>query len=218
MKKAVIFDLDGTLIHSLPDIAAAMNRALRAWGLPEHPEEAYKYMVGEGAVNLARRAVGPRADQLENVLGAYRADYAQNCRVRTAPYRGIPEMLEALRSREIAVCVFSNKDQPDVETVLAHYFPGFPFSAVRGRREGAPIKPDPAGALAIADGLGLSPRDFLYVGDSGTDMRCGAAAGMSTVGVLWGFRPREELDAAGAQFLIAEPAELLPLLDVDDIH
>ena len=96
MKKAVIFDLDGTLIHSLPDIAAAMNRSLRACGLPEHPEEAYKYMVGEGVINLARRAVGQNTEKLNDVLNAYRADYAQNCLVNTAPYRGVNEMLEAL--------------------------------------------------------------------------------------------------------------------------
>ena len=214
MKKAVIFDLDGTLLHTLPDIAAAMNRSLRANGLPEHPEEAYKYMVGEGVINLARRAVGQNTDKLNDVLNAYRADYAQNCLVNTAPYRGVNEMLEALRERNIAVCVFSNKDQADVETVLSHCFPGFPFAAVRGRREDVPVKPDPAGALLLAQETGLTPRDFLYVGDSGTDMRCGAAAGMDTVGVLWGFRPREELDAAGAQYLITEPMELLPLLEV----
>lgn len=213
MKKAVIFDLDGTLLHTLPDIAAAMNRSLRANGLPEHPEDKYKYMVGEGVINLVRRAVGQNTDRLDDVLNAYRADYAQNCLVNTAPYRGVPEMLEALREKDIAVCVFSNKDQADVETVLSHCFPGFPFAAVRGRREDVPIKPDPAGALLLAQEIGLTPRDFLYVGDSGTDMRCGAAAGMDTVGVLWGFRPREELDAAGAQYLITEPMELLPLLD-----
>lgn len=214
MKKAVIFDLDGTLLHTLPDIAAAMNRSLRASGLPEHPEEAYKYMVGEGVINLARRAVGQNTEKLNDVLNAYRADYAQNCLVNTAPYRGVNEMLEALRERDIVVCVFSNKDQADVETVLSHCFPGFPFAAVRGRREDVPVKPDPAGALLLAQETGLTPRDFLYVGDSGTDMRCGAAAGMDTVGVLWGFRPREELDAAGAQYLITEPMELLPLLEV----
>lgn len=212
MKRAVLFDLDGTLVHSLPDIAAAMNRSLSAYGLPMHPEEDYKFMVGDGVVNLARRAVGQRQDCFAQVLSAYRADYALHSRVNTRPYPGVPELLEKLRARGVFPCVFSNKDQGDVENVLHHYFPGFPFSAVRGRREGTPIKPDPAGALLIAEELGLSPQAFLYVGDSGTDMRCGAAAGMDTVGVLWGFRPREELTAAGARYLAASPDEILDLI------
>lgn len=212
MKHAVIFDLDGTLIHSLPDIAAAMNRALRSSGLKEHPEEEYKYMVGEGVINLARRAVGERQDCLDSVLNAYRADYAQHNCVASRPYRGVSDMLEALQGLGVSVCVFSNKDQSDVDRVLSHYFPGFPFAAVRGRREKVPIKPDPEGAILIARDLGLSPREFFYVGDSGTDMRCGRAAGMDTVGVLWGFRPREELTASGAIYLIAEPKELVDLI------
>jgi len=212
MKKAVIFDLDGTLIHSLPDIAAAMNRALKSHGLREHTEEAYKYMVGDGVIHLAQRAVGPFGALTDAVLDAYRADYALHCCENTSVYPGVRETLMELSRRGMPVCVFSNKDQSDVINVLNHYFPGFPFSAVRGRTEGTPIKPDPAGALKIAGKLGIAPGDFLYAGDTAADIRCARAAGMAAVGVLWGFRPREELAAAGADYLIAAPGELLDLL------
>lgn len=213
MKQAVIFDLDGTLVNSLPDIAAAMNRSLRRFGLPEWPEDAYKFKVGNGVFRLTERAVGEHTGQTEAVLRTYMADYAENCRVNSYAYPGLNELLLALNQRGVLSCVLSNKDQGDVESVIRYYFPQIEFAALRGRVDGVPLKPDPAGALLIAKDLGLSPDDFLYVGDTGTDMACGAAAGMETVGVLWGFRPREELTAAGARRLIAEPGELLSLLD-----
>lgn len=211
MKKAVIFDLDGTLINSLPDIAGAMNRSLRRFGLPEHPEDSYRFMVGNGVFKLTERAVGADGSQLQNVLHAYQADYAQHCRVNSYVYPGIPELLRELTALGLMLCVFSNKDQPDTESVLSYYFPGVSFAAVRGRTDGVPLKPDPAGALLIAASLSLAPADCWYVGDTATDMRCGNAAGMETVGALWGFRPREEL-AAQAKHLIAAPLEMLRLV------
>lgn len=213
MKKGVIFDLDGTLINSLPDIAAAMNRALEKSGLPGYAEEAYKYKVGNGVLRLAQRAVGEHTECYQAVLDAYRADYALHCRVASQPYKGVPEMLEGLIRRGLKVCVLSNKDQADVESVVSYYFPTINFSAVLGRAEGTPLKPAPDGALRIARELGLAPQDFWYVGDTGTDMRCGNAAGMATVGVLWGFRTREELAANGAGQLIDDPFALLTLAD-----
>jgi len=213
MKKAVIFDLDGTLVNSLPDISAAMNRALEKSGLPVFEEDAYKYKVGNGVFKLAERAVGDHLECLQQVLDAYRQDYAQNCRVNSYAYKGIEEMLQALKEKGLKICVFSNKDQQDTESVMAHYFPGFTFDVIRGRVDDVPLKPDPAGALIIAEQLGLSPADCLYVGDTSMDMICGNAAGMETVGVLWGFRPREELAASGARELIVEPKELLMLIN-----
>lgn len=213
MKKGVIFDLDGTLINSLPDISAAMNRALAKCGLPGYTEEAYKFKVGNGVLKLAERAVGNHMECYQAVLDAYRADYAVNCRVASRPYQGITEMLEGLIKRGLKVCVLSNKDQADVESVVSYYFPGIAFSAVQGRVEDIPLKPAPDGALRIAQDLELAPQDFWYVGDTSTDMCCGNSAGMATVGVLWGFRPREELAASGAGQLIADPLELLTLTD-----
>ena len=213
MKKAVIFDLDGTLIHSLPDIAAAMNRSLARFGLPTFQEEEYKYKVGNGVLKLTERCVGERKDLYDQVKEAYMRDYAQNSRVNTRPFPDVLDMLRALLEKGVLPAVFSNKDQSDVENVLSFYFPDIPFAAVRGRVEGVPLKPDPAGALLIASAMDLTPQDFLYVGDTSTDMNCGNAAGMGTVGVLWGYRPREELKASGARYMISSPMELLDYLD-----
>lgn len=212
MKKAVIFDLDGTLINSLPDISAAMNRALEKYQLPVHELSAYRYLVGDGVINLAKRAVGNRADLFQPVLDAYRADYAINCRVNTHPYPGISQMLHNLIQMGIKICVFSNKDMTDTQSVVHHYFPDIPFAIIRGRTEDTPIKPDPAGALIIARNLGLTPDEIWYVGDTNTDMKCGLNAGMETVGVLWGFRPEEELRACGAHHIISNPAEFIALV------
>ena len=213
MKQAVIFDLDGTLINSLPDISAAMNRSLAKFGLPGYAEDEYKYKVGNGVFKIAERSVGEHREFLQQVLETYMADYAQNSRVNSYAYRGVNEMLKELVERGFKVCVLSNKDQTDTENVLAYYFPEVRFAAIRGRVEGVPLKPDPAGALLIAASLGLTPADFWYAGDTSMDMNCGNAAGMETVGVLWGFRTREELVASGARQLITEPAEFLRLVE-----
>ena len=216
MKKAVIFDLDGTLVNSLPDIAAAMNRTLAAFHLPIHEVDCYKYMVGGGASNLASRAVGNHQELHQQVLDVYRADYAQNCRVDSHIYDGVMDMLAELKKRGLALCVFSNKDQWDVESVVNYYFPGFPFAHVRGKTADMPLKPKPDGALYIANQLGIAPEECLYIGDTGTDMECGNAAHMETVGVTWGFRKKEELVQANALHIIDHPMELIALVDSQD--
>ena len=211
MKKAVIFDLDGTLIHSLPDIAAAMNRSLSLFGLPTYPENDYKYKVGNGVLKLTERAVGQHKEFYDQVLEAYKKDYAAHNQVETRPFKGIGEMLEKLRELGLSLCVLTNKDQGDAENILGHFFPDIVFSGVLGRQEGLRLKPDPEGALRLAALCGASPEECWYVGDTATDMNCGNAAGMETVGVLWGYRPREELVSSGARHLIAEPGELIDL-------
>ncbi len=208
MKKAVIFDLDGTLVNSLPDISASMNRALKKAGLPGFAVEAYKYKVGDGVLKIAERSVGDRMDLFDRVLADYMADYAVNCRVDSYAYEGVADAMKTMISRGLRVCVLSNKDQADTENVLAYYFPDIAFSVVRGRVEGVPLKPAPDGALRIAAQLGVAPEECWYVGDTSMDMRCGNAAGMETIGVLWGFRPREELVANHARHLAAAPGEL----------
>ena len=214
MKKGVIFDLDGTLVHSLPDIAAAMNRTLRRFDLPVFEENAYKYKVGNGVLKLTERVIGDRKDLFDQVREAYSADYAQHSRDTSYAFRGVQEMLQALSEKGVPFGVLTNKDQGDAENVLAYYFPDISFDVIRGRVEGVPLKPDPTGALLIAEAFGAAPADCLYVGDTGTDMACGSAAGMETVGVLWGYRPREELTLNGARRLISEPMELLPLVEM----
>lgn len=200
MKKAVIFDLDGTLLNTLPDIAAAMNRALAKVGLPEHLEEAYKLFTGDGARNLTLRALGTRADLLDDVYAFYSEDYARNSRVHTAPYPGIADMLKALRAAGMKLCVLSNKGDSDVRQVIAHYFGDIPFAHVQGVREGGPVKPDPRGPLEVAEALGLPKEAFWYVGDTLTDMRCARNAGIESIAVTWGFQTREMIAEAAPDY------------------
>ena len=210
--KAVIFDLDGTLLYTLPDIAGSMNRVLRRFGLPEHPVEKYCYMVGNGAMKLTERAVGGRLDMRNQVYAAYREEYAAHTCDLTAPYPGIPELLAKLKERGILTAVFSNKDHEDTLSVLEHYFAPGTFSMTLGHKQGLALKPAPDGALLIAKTLGVAASEFLYTGDTGTDMDCGNVAGMTTVGVTWGFRPREELKIHQACHIIDRPEEMLLLL------
>ena len=211
MYKAVLFDLDGTLTDTLVDIADAMNRALRLHGLPEWPEEAYRYLVGNGAKVLSERCVRERQELSAAVRQTYQAYYETHNLVQTKPYEGVPEMLQALVDRGIRLAVFSNKPDADTKAVVRHFFPEIPFAAVRGQVEGVPVKPDPTGALAVADEMGLAPGDFLYLGDTAVDMECALAAGMHPVGALWGFRTEEELRQSGAEHLARQPGDLLAI-------
>ena len=212
-KKAVLFDLDGTLINSLPDISHSMNQALRMHGLPTHPLDAYRYFVGDGAVNLTRRAIGPEHQALTDaVLRDYSAIYAAHCNDTSHVYAGIPQMLDALRAAGLRMAVLSNKDDGDVARVIGHYFADHPFDLLRGRRPGVPIKPDPTAALQIADDLNLTPDDFWYLGDTPTDIAACQNAGMHLIAVSWGFRPESELIAAGAKRVARTPEEALDIM------
>lgn len=211
-KRAVVFDLDGTLTNTLEDIANAMNRALRMFGLPEWETDEYRYLVGNGVRILARRAVRDRQELAEEVGAEYQKWYETHNQEKTGPYDGIPELLRELNARDIPVCVLSNKPDPDTKNVIAHYFPDIRFAKVLGQTE-LPIKPDPAGAIAIAKEIGISPDHFMYLGDTAVDMKCAVNAGMHPIGVLWGFRTAEELKENGAEHLISAPMELIPLLD-----
>ncbi len=207
--RAVLFDLDGTLTDTLADIAAAMNRALALHGLPPFPVDDYRYLVGDGAKKLAERAVRGRLDLQAAVLRDYQAYYETHNLVATRPYDGVLELLQALDSRGLRLCVLSNKPDADTCQVVRHFFPGVPFADVRGQREGVPVKPDPTAALDVARKLDIPPEAFLYLGDTAVDMRCARAAGMRPIGVLWGFRTAEELTASGAEGLISRPMALL---------
>ena len=210
--RAVLFDLDGTLTDTLTDISDAMNRALARNGLPQWDRDAYRYLVGNGARILARRAVRDRQDLMEDVLADYQAWYEVHNLDTTRPYPGIPELLAALTARGIPCCVLSNKPDADTRRVVRHFFPDIPFAVIRGQLPGVPVKPDPAGALAIAEALGIAPGDFLYLGDTAVDMTCARAAGMVPAGALWGFRDEKELRESGARFLFASPAAMLKKL------
>lgn len=209
MIQAVLFDLDGTLTNTLEDIAFAMNRALGRHGLPQHPVDAYRYMVGNGARVLARRAVGGETALAESVQQAYQAYYERHNLVHTRPYAGIPALLAGLQAKGLKLCVFSNKPHADTCHVVAHFFPETEFAVVRGQQEGVPVKPDPTGALLVAKALGIPPESFLYLGDTDVDMLCARQAGMHPVGAAWGFRGEEELRRAGAERILHKPEELL---------
>ena len=211
--QAVLFDLDGTLLNTLEDIADSMNRALFENGLPEHPLDAYRYFVGDGVKTLAKRAAGFKEEMVPAVQKAYQSHYGAGCRNKTRPYDGVSQMLAGLVQRGLKLCVFSNKPHPDTLNVMAYYFPDMHFDAIRGQKENVPVKPDPTGALEIARELDTPPESFLYVGDTGVDMDCANAAGMIPVGATWGFRPREELVEHRARHMIQKPEELLSLLD-----
>ena len=217
MKKydAILFDLDGTLLNTLEDLANAANDALNAFGLPTHPRDAYRYFVGEGAKNLMKNALPPAhrtEEMIQQSLARFRDNYERMWDKNTRPYDGVPEMLTELQSRRIACAVLSNKPDDFTRKCVEQLLPAWQFACVFGQREGVPRKPDPVAALDIARTFGCDPAEILYLGDSGTDMKTAVAAGMFPVGALWGFREREELLANGAKALIAHPAELLDLL------
>lgn len=207
--KAAVFDLDGTLTNTLLDIANAMNRSLRLHGLEEFQVDEYRYLVGDGAKTLARRAVRDRQELAEPVRQEYQAYYQEHTLDTTKPYDGIPELLHALHDMGIQLCVLSNKPHADTCGVVRHFFSDVPFAVVQGQVENVPVKPDPTGALLIAQQLALQPSEFVYLGDTSVDMRTAVSAGMHAVGVTWGFRTAEELLAHGAELLIDKPQNLL---------
>lgn len=211
-KKAVLFDLDGTLVNSIPDISRSVNFALAAHGLPTHDEKTCMYMVGSGARVLIERAVGDRQDMADAVLQTYREHYAVHCFDSSYVYPGIEDMLGALRKAGYQLIVLSNKDDGDVQTVMRRYFPDTHFDILRGKLPGIPVKPDPASALNIARELSLSPDEFWYIGDTPVDYQCCQNAGMHFIGVSYGFRTREEIAAAGATVIVDTPKEALGII------
>jgi phosphoglycolate phosphatase len=208
-----MFDLDGTLLDTLEDLADSMNAVLAEAGHPVHPLDPYRYFVGDGMENLARRAAPEGTDDatVKRLAASMSAAYDTNWHNKTRPYPGIPGFLDAVAGLGVPMTVLSNKPDVFTQVVVKHYF-GDRFRFVRGAMDGVPKKPDPAGALAIAEALGVEPGKFLYLGDTNTDMRTGLAAGMHTVGVAWGFRPVEELVGAGARAIIDAPREALRFL------
>ena len=215
--QCVIFDLDGTLLDTLQDLADAANRVLERAGLPQHPVSAYRYFVGDGLTALIERIV-PESDRTPRLLASlaedFRRDYGRHWREATRPYDGVEEMLAGLERLGLPVSVLSNKPHEFTQACVEAYFPGVPFRRVLGHREGGPRKPDPGGALAIAADLGVDPATCLYLGDTATDMQTATRAAMYPVGALWGFREGEELLRAGARHLLAHPRELLQLVEL----
>lgn len=209
--KLIIFDLDGTLINSVADLAAATNHTLRHFGMPQHEEDAYRYFVGNGVNKLLYRALPDEyksdewVQKMRSVMLPY---YSAHCTDRTAPYEGIAELLDSIVEAGIKVAVASNKYQEATTAMVAHYFGSIPFVAVLGQRQEVPVKPDPTivyDILSIAD---VKSEDALYVGDTAVDMQTARNSNITAVGVTWGFRPRTELEAEQPAHIVDEIDEL----------
>lgn len=213
--KAVLFDLDGTLLNTIDDLANSMNAVLERSGHPTHGIEAYKYFVGDGMRNLVKRALPEdRRDDgtIDRSLAEMKQEYSRRWDDRTQPYEGIPELLDALSENNLKLAVLSNKADEFTKLIIAKLLPRWHFEAVMGETAGVPKKPDPAGAIRISRQLGIKPEEFLYLGDTDVDMKTAASTGMYAVGVLWGFRKADELVKGGARILIPRPCALLDLL------
>lgn len=214
MKKLVIFDLDGTLLNTIADLAASTNHALSALGYPTHDAKAYHMMVGNGINKLFERALPEGEKTQENVMRV-RAEFIPYYNLHNAdesrPYPGIPELLDALQHKGVKLAVASNKYQQATQKLIAHYFPGIGFAAVFGQREGINVKPDPAVVNDILALTGTAREDTLYVGDSGVDMQTARNAGVEACGVTWGFRPRAELEAFGPAHIVDKADDIQPL-------
>lgn len=213
MKKAVIFDLDGTLSDSIASMKYCGDRALAPFGYGPFPESDYKYFVGDGAANLVKRALKAGGDEelvhFEEAFALYKKYFAEDCMYQVKPYEGIPELLAALKEKGLKIAVLSNKPHDQTIDVIETLFGKGYFDIIQGQKDGLPIKPDPAGVFAILKQLNLTAEDILYLGDTATDMKTGKSAGAFTVGALWGFRDRKELEEGHADAIIAHPLELL---------
>ena len=212
----VIFDLDGTLVDTLEDIGDAMDRVLAREGAPGHTYGEYRYLIGHGIRNLVTEALPAELRSDERVARCYERmidDYGANSLVKTRPYEGVPELVRGLRAGGVPLAIHSNKSDALTHDIVAALLDPEDFVAVHGARPDAPLKPDPAVALAIAARFGLPPARVVYLGDSLVDMRTATAAGMVPVGAGWGFRTREELVESGAAVVIDAPLDLLALRD-----
>jgi phosphoglycolate phosphatase len=208
--EAVIFDLDGTLLNSLEGIADAMNVLLERLGYSTHPLEAYKYFVGNGIIEMVRRAlpeVSRETSDINKWVKDYRDIYHTTWQKKSPPYEGIPKLLDALSQKNIKLAVLSNKSDDFTNRMVSTLLPGWKFEVVMGAQPGIPEKPDPYAALKIAEMINIAPANIVFMGDSGVDMKTAARANMYPMGVLWGFREAEELLANGAKKLIKHPME-----------
>ena len=230
MIKLIIFDLDGTLLNTLDDLADCTNYALQKNSYPTHNADAYKYFVGNGVEILVRRALPKETteDVCSKVLNDFMEYYEIHKADKTAPYPGIIETLEKLQEKEILLAVATNKPHELLPELMRYYFPTIKWAAVFGNRKDIPIKPHPQIVYDIIETVNhcrdvacnvptarlVSTNDILYVGDTAVDMETAQNAGITKIGVLWGFRTKEELEQASADFLIEKPQELLTFVSV----
>lgn len=218
MKKLVIFDLDGTLLNTIADLAGSTNHALKQCGFPEHETSKYPFFVGNGINKLFERALPEGEKSEENILRVRKEFvpyYDRHNADFSTPYPGIPELLKTLQEKGLMLAVASNKYQSATEKLIAHYFPAIRFVAVFGQREGITPKPDPTIVHDILSIAQTDKEDVLYVGDSGVDMQTAINSGVTSCGVTWGFRPRTELEAFKPDYIVDSPEEILAFVTAD---
>jgi phosphoglycolate phosphatase len=218
--KLICFDLDGTLLDTLGDIAMSMNQALIDHHFRPYETDRYKKFAGSGVNQLVLRALSAQNQDdtlLESVLKAYRVYYGLWREQTTRPYPGIRSMLADLARLNIKAAVLSNKPQSDTEKVIEHYFPGYPFAAVYGKRPELPLKPDPTSLNELIRMFGIRKDELLFIGDTDVDMMTAKNAGVTPVGVAWGFREPPELILAGAALVITAPDELIQWIERRDL-
>lgn len=217
--KGVIFDLDGTLVNSLEDIADAMNSVLQDLNYPTHNYDTYQYFIGSGLRNLVSKALPETHNDEKHIDHCYQLmieKYSDNCTRKTKSYDGIRELLDLLISQNIKLSVFSNKSDDLTKKVVADLFPNY-FNPVVGLSVEALKKPNPSEAIAISKSLGLKTEEIIFVGDSGIDMQTATNANMLAVGVSWGYRPEEELIANGAKLVLSHPLDLIQILQPNNV-
>ena len=216
MKKLVIFDLDGTLINTITDLALSTNYALKQNKFPTHPIEAYNYFVGNGIHKLFERAL-PEGQKTEENIHQMKNSFLEHYEVHgndhSAPYPGIVTLLETLQSKGILLAVASNKYNKATQRLIPHYFPTIRFAEILGQREGIPPKPDPTIVFDILKTTGKSKEETLYVGDTNVDMQTAISSGVTACGVTWGFRPRAELESFHPNYMIDKPEEILSIIE-----
>ena len=216
MKKLAIFDLDGTLLNTIADLAAATNYALQQCGYPTHDTDAYRYFVGNGINKLFERAL-PEAERTPGNMLRIRSLFIPYYNIHNAdfsrPYPGIGLLLQRLKGKGMTLAVASNKYQEATAKLINQYFPEVGFHPVYGQREGIPTKPDPSVVNEIIRETGVSAAETVYIGDSCVDMETGLNAGVTTIGVSWGFRPRAELEAYRPDWIADEPNDILHFLE-----
>ncbi len=212
--KGVIFDLDGTLVDSLEDIADSMNKVLLRYGFKTHDLQAYKYFIGNGIRNLVREALPEpsRSDDLvSKCFDLMMEEYSNHCIDKTKPYPGVSELLDELTKNNIRLSVFSNKVDELTKRVVSTLLPNWKFEVVIGACTEIPRKPNPEGAFLISEKLRLPSSDLIYLGDTDVDMKTATSAKIYAVGALWGYRTAEELISSGAKSLITHPLDLIQL-------
>lgn len=215
MKKLVIFDLDGTLLNSIADLAQSTNFALKLNGFPEHEQDKYNFFVGNGVSKLFERALpegSKTVENIEKIRTAFVGHYDKHNTDLSSPYNGINELLATLHNKGIMIAVASNKYDSATKKLVQYYFKNIPFIAILGQRDGINVKPDPTIVEDIISVAKVAKEDILYVGDSGVDMQTANNAGVTAVGVTWGFRPRTELEAFSPAHIIDSAEKLLELI------